>query len=187
MARASRTPHLTTSISHPANRTSYISQPAIHPSLSLHIYRILHTTAPWLRNFTYENGTKPAHADATELFGSDPNVEVECRVMFGYDPNDRGLGGTDSDRDYFADGSFVEHRVTFVPRTETFPEGVKYAFQYVAADGMPMLRYDNAHGEHERHAGPEAEGEPIQFAEDVQSHYSRFLADVKAHRRGEHR
>jgi hypothetical protein len=98
--------------------------------------------------------------------------------MFGYEPNDRTLDGTRQERTYFVDGSFVEFRATPVPRTEAFPEGVKYAYQYVAADGTPMLRYDNAHGEHERHEGPDGDGEPIPFAGHVLEHYDRFLADV---------
>lgn len=96
--------------------------------------------------------------------------------MFGYEPNEDGPGTAPNGRTYFADGSFVEYRTTPVPQTKTYPEGVKYAFQYVAADGTPMLRYDNAHGEHERHVGPD--GEPIPFAGDIREHYNRFLADV---------
>lgn len=98
--------------------------------------------------------------------------------MFGYDPNEDAPGTARNGRTYFADGSFVEYRTTPVPRSETFPEGIKYAFQYVTADGTPMLRYDNAHGEHERHEGPEGDGRPIPFAGNVQDHYGRFLADV---------
>ena len=104
--------------------------------------------------------------------------------MFGYDPNDLDAGSVYSERDQFADGSFVVHRLTRVPRTGTFPEGVKYAFQYVAADGTPLLRYDNAHGEHERHDGPDAEAEPILFEGDVQSHYRRFITEVHERKRG---
>lgn len=105
--------------------------------------------------------------------------------MFGYDPNDLDVGDVQSERDHFAGGSFVVYRLTSVPRTESFPKGVKYAFQYVGADGTPLLRYDNAHGEHERHEGPGGEGEPIPFSGDVQSHYRRFLAEVYERRGGE--
>lgn len=107
--------------------------------------------------------------------------------MFGYDPNDNGLDTTRNGRTYFADGSFVEFRATPVPRTEMFPEGVKYAFQYVAADGTPMLRYDNAHGEHERHKGADGDGEPIPFAGNTWAHYGRFLAEVYRRKRGDFR
>ena len=98
--------------------------------------------------------------------------------MFGYDPNDSRLETARDGRTYFADGSFVEYRTAAVPQSDTFPEGVKYAFQYVAADGTPILRYDNAHGEHERHEGPGGAGQSIPFAGNVQAHYERFLPDV---------
>lgn len=46
----------------------------------------------------------------------------------------------------FADG-FVEYRFTSVPKSEKFPEGVKYGFQYVH-NSTEVLRYDNSHGVH---------------------------------------
>ena len=52
----------------------------------------------------------------------------------------------------------VRIRVIRVPESETFPEGIKYAFHYGRKDGDdPLLRYDNHHGVHERHSGSELE------------------------------
>ena len=43
-----------------------------------------------------------------------------------------------------------------VPESEDFPQGLKYSFQYMDADGDTLLRYDNAPyhldiGRHHRH------------------------------------
>lgn len=103
--------------------------------------------------------------------------------MLGYDPND-GPNNTREGRMYFVDGSFVAYRASSVPSRDRFLEGIKYAFQYVAADGTPILRYDNAHGVHERHDGPGERGEPIPYAGDVQSHFRQLLSEVHSDRDG---
>lgn len=52
----------------------------------------------------------------------------------------------------------VQIRILRVPESETYPNGVKYAFHYgeKGADD-PILRYDNHHGVHERHDGAHVE------------------------------
>lgn len=60
-------------------------------------------------------------------------------------------------------GDEVERiRVLRVPESETYPEGIKYAFHYGRKDGDdPILRYDNHHGAHEHHEGDDVE--PVDF------------------------
>lgn len=84
----------------------------------------------------------------------------------------------------FEDGSFVEIGIARVPPSESFPSGHKYRFQYVDQAGVPRLRYDNAHGQHDRHVGPDAAGEPIDFPGDVRLHLGRFFAEVDRLRSG---
>lgn len=92
-------------------------------------------------------------------------------------PNDRRWA-----RHYFEDGSFVEYNITAVPRRAAFPEGVKYRFQYVESDGTPALRYDNSHGVHERHEGPDGKGRRIEFEGNTEAHLRRFFEDVEEFR-----
>lgn len=87
------------------------------------------------------------------------------------------MADDESQRHQFRDGSFAEISITRVPETGQFPEGVKYGFQYVGTDETPILRYDNAHGTHERHEG-EGSGEPIEFAGNVEEHLRQFLAEI---------
>lgn len=51
----------------------------------------------------------------------------------------------------FADGTVLRARVLAVPQSEKFPDGVKYRLHYGTAGGTTLIRYDNSHGEHERH------------------------------------
>lgn len=65
------------------------------------------------------------------------------------------------------DGSRYEMVAWSVPESEEFPEGLKYSFQYVDADGTTLLRYDNAPyhltvGRHHRHT-PEGAIEPLEY------------------------
>jgi hypothetical protein len=56
----------------------------------------------------------------------------------------------------------VRIRVLRVPESETYPEGIKYAYHYGEKDAdVPILRYDNHHGTHERHVGTSVA--PIEF------------------------
>lgn len=48
----------------------------------------------------------------------------------------------------------VRIRLLRVPTSKKFPEGIKYAFHYGKKGcAEPILRYDNHHGDHERHDG----------------------------------
>jgi hypothetical protein len=54
------------------------------------------------------------------------------------------------------DGSRYEMIAWQVPVSEDFPQGLKYSFQYMEADGDMLLRYDNSPyhlnvGRHHRH------------------------------------
>ena len=82
----------------------------------------------------------------------------------------------------FRDGSFVEVSVTRVPESEIHEIGIKYSFQFVNPDGTPVLRYDNAHGVHERHEG-DGDGIPIEYEGDVEAHLERFFDEVEELRR----
>lgn len=64
-----------------------------------------------------------------------------------------------------------------VPESATYPEGVKYRFQYMDATGNTLLRYDNAHDQHDRHRGNEVE--EIEF-ESLADHYRRFRREADA-------
>lgn len=56
----------------------------------------------------------------------------------------------DTDR-RFEDGTVLRVRVLAVPKSEKFPDGIKYRLHYGADDGETLIRYDNSHGVHERH------------------------------------
>lgn len=86
-------------------------------------------------------------------------------------------------RTWFGDGSFVEYEFTRVPESPEYPEGVKYGFQYVGPNGTPILRYDNSHGVHERHHGPDAPGERIRYSGSIEGHLKRFMQEVRQIRR----
>ena len=54
-----------------------------------------------------------------------------------------------------------------VPRSDEYPDGLKYSFQYMDANGDTLLRYDNAPyhldvGRHHRHS-PNGDIEPLPF------------------------
>lgn len=52
---------------------------------------------------------------------------------------------------HFEDGGVLRVRVLSVPKSEKFPDGVKYRYHYGTEDGTTLIRYDNSHGNHERH------------------------------------
>ena len=81
----------------------------------------------------------------------------------------------------FADGSRYEMLAWSVPKGEDYPEGIKYRFQYMDADGSTLLRYDNSHyregiGMHHRHAVDSIEG--IEF-EGLTAHIRRFKEEIE--------
>ena len=63
------------------------------------------------------------------------------------------------------DGSWYEMVAWQVPASEDFPQGLKYSFQYMDADGDTLLRFDNSPyhlniGRHHRHT-PEGDIEGL--------------------------
>lgn len=65
------------------------------------------------------------------------------------------------------DGSRYVMEAWHVPESEEFPQGLKYSFQYMDADGDTLLRYDNTPyhldvGRHHRHT-PDGEIEALDF------------------------
>ena len=61
------------------------------------------------------------------------------------------------EQDEKPDGSRYEMVAWQVPVSEDFPQGLKYSFQYMDADGETLVRYDNAPyhldvGRHHRHS-----------------------------------
>lgn len=72
----------------------------------------------------------------------------------------------------------VRIRVLRVPESETYPEGIKYAFHYGRKDGDdPILRYDNHHGVHERHEGDAVEEIEFPGYETLLGRFVRELPD----------
>lgn len=56
----------------------------------------------------------------------------------------------------YDDGTVARVRVLSVPVSEQYPDGIKYAFHYGdAGKPHPIIRFDNHHGPHELHLGPE--------------------------------
>jgi len=65
------------------------------------------------------------------------------------------------------DGSRYKMVAWQVPVSDDFPQGLKYSFQYMDADGDTLLRYDNSPyhmdvGRHHRHT-PEGEITKLEF------------------------
>lgn len=57
-----------------------------------------------------------------------------------------------------APGEVIHIKIVSVPRSDRFPEGITYAFHHGTTAGeTTYLRYDNAHGVHERHVGDRTE------------------------------
>lgn len=71
------------------------------------------------------------------------------------------------DQDEKPDGSRYEMIAWQVPVSDEFPEGLKYSFQYMDADGDTLLRFDNSPyhvdvGRHHRHT-PEGNIEALEY------------------------
>lgn len=85
------------------------------------------------------------------------------------------------DDDTRPDGSRYEMVAWSVPESETFPEGVKYSFQYMDAAGDTLIRFDNAPyhldiGRHHRHT-PTGEIEPLEYT-GLRDLAEQFLTEV---------
>ncbi|MFC3959722.1 toxin-antitoxin system TumE family protein [Halovivax cerinus] len=83
--------------------------------------------------------------------------------------------------DEFPAGDRWEALAWDVPRSDAFPEGLKYSFQYLGPADDAILRYDNANdahgvGRHHRHYRGTVEG--IEF-EGLRSHVRTFLDEVE--------
>lgn len=81
-------------------------------------------------------------------------------------------------------GTKLEVLAWKVPKSEKFPECVKYKFQaYNPETGATILRYDNhnkhAGSRHHKHIG-EDETEKIEF-DGVKDAYRKFVQEVKKH------
>jgi hypothetical protein len=74
-------------------------------------------------------------------------------------------------------GRLVHVRVMDVPASTKFPEGVKYRMHYGTLDGDTILRYDNSHGIHERHADDQVEQIAFPGLEEL---HARFRREVMA-------
>lgn len=60
------------------------------------------------------------------------------------------------DIEAYDDGTVARIRVLAVPESTQYTEGVKYAFHYGdAGEDHPIIRFDNHHGPHELHLGPQ--------------------------------
>ena len=81
---------------------------------------------------------------------------------------------------YFADGTLLRVRVLSVPKSEKYPDGVKYRLHYGTEDGTTLVRYDNSHGEHERHTR-EGLDDDYEFPgyEAVQEHFREEVERVR--------
>jgi len=56
----------------------------------------------------------------------------------------------------YADNTVASIRILSVPESERFEQGLKYAYHYSLAGAEdPIIRFDNHHGPHELHLGPE--------------------------------
>lgn len=83
----------------------------------------------------------------------------------------------------YEDGTVARVRVLAVPNSDQYPEGIKYAFHYGEAGAdNPIIRYDNHHGPHEVHRGPETE--EIDFP-GLQLLYQRWQAELPEQKRND--
>ncbi len=81
----------------------------------------------------------------------------------------------------FPEGDIMEIKIWEVPKSESFPEGVKYSLVYIK-EGRRVLGYDNERGKgHHKHYFDREE--EIEF-EDWERLVREFLEDVKKLRRG---
>ncbi|ELZ09941.1 hypothetical protein C479_10220 [Halovivax asiaticus JCM 14624] len=85
----------------------------------------------------------------------------------------------------FDDGSRYEMIATAVPKSEDYPEGVKYRFQYMTEDGRTLLRFDNfphhpAVGRHHYHT-PDGVFDDIEYT-SLTDHAKQFYAEMDVRR-----
>ena len=85
------------------------------------------------------------------------------------------------DDDEYPTGDRWEALAWEVPKSEAYPTGLKYSFQYLGPADEEILRYDNANdahgvGRHHRHYRGTVDG--IEF-EGLRSHIEQFLSEVE--------
>jgi len=78
---------------------------------------------------------------------------------------------------YFPDGTVLRVRVLAVNESEKFADGVKYRLHYGTEDGTTLVRYDNSHGDHDRHT-PDGRDPDYEFP-GYDAVQERFWADVE--------
>jgi len=89
------------------------------------------------------------------------------------------------DRETLDDGTRYEMIATKVAKSEDYPEGVKYRFQYMDENGRTLLRLDNFphHPDVDRHHCHDAEGvHDVEYG-GLADHVRRFYDAIDA--RGE--
>jgi hypothetical protein len=97
------------------------------------------------------------------------------------------MGGTVlfEDSDTFDDGTRYEIIVTAVPKSDDYPEGIKYRFQYMAEDGRTLLWFDNVpdHPRVDRHHyhTPAGVFDDIEYT-GIDSHLRAFYAEMDERR-----
>lgn len=73
------------------------------------------------------------------------------------------------------DGSIEAVKIMRVPESTKFPDGIKYRLHHTGREDQPQLRYDNAHGVHERHYGETTTEIDYPGIADL---YQRFTGEV---------
>jgi hypothetical protein len=84
------------------------------------------------------------------------------------------------DADTYPDGDRYRMKVLQVPQSDDYPLGLKYSFQYMAADGTTLLRFDNypdhpnvsTHHQHTREGA-----ESIEYT-TINDHITRFHEEM---------
>lgn len=89
------------------------------------------------------------------------------------------------DEDTFDDGSRYEMIATGIPKSDDYPEGVKYRFQYMGEDGQTLLRFDNFPdhpevGRHHYHT-PDGVYDDIEYT-GLKDHVQKFYNEMDARR-----
>ncbi len=83
-------------------------------------------------------------------------------------------------REFEESGTVANVVVLRVPKSDKFPEGVKVRMHYgrKTGDDEPILRYDNSHGEFEKHV--EGEVKEVEFG-GYEEMLDDFEREVKNH------
>ncbi len=74
------------------------------------------------------------------------------------------------------DGRVLRVKVLEVPESEKYPEGIKYRMHFGTTEGHTLLRYDNSHGNHERHSPQGTEEIDFPGFEEL---YRRFRTEIE--------